>query len=135
MTIVCPILLAAATLTSAGGPGTSHTRVSAAPAAVMSLSDAVYAAARRESLSLDQHQAPGSARPLRQNSRRSPARHSTMTRATAIVAGAVLGSLAGTLGGALVDLAASNGECLTGMSVGMPIGAILGAVVTARYVR
>ena len=32
-------------------------------------------------------------------------------------------------------MAASNGECLTGMSVGLPVGAVLGAVVTARYVR
>jgi hypothetical protein len=135
MSIVCPILLAAATLTSAGGPGTAHTRVSSAPAPLMTLSDAVYAAARRESLSLNQHQAPGSARPLRQNSRRSPARYSAMTRATAIVAGAVMGSLAGLVGGALVDMAASNGECVTGMRVGMPVGAVLGAVVTARYVR
>lgn len=132
MSIVGPILLAA-TLTGAGTPETAHTRISSVAAPRLTLSEAVSAAARRESLSVDQRQ-QASLRPGR-TARRGPVRHSVMTRATAIVAGAVMGSLAGLAGGAVFDLATSNGECLTGMAVGMPVGAILGGVLTARYVR
>lgn len=133
MSIVGSIVLAA-TLTSAGNPGTAHTRVPSASLPRTTLSEAVDAAARSESLALDQRQASVSSSPGR-TARRGPDRHSNMTRATAIVAGAVMGSLAGLAGGAVVDVATRNGECMTGMRVGMPVGAILGAVFTARFVR
>jgi hypothetical protein len=58
-----------------------------------------------------------------------------MTRATAIVAGSILGGLAGMVGGAAIDVATSNAECLTAMRFGTPIGAALGGVLTARLVR
>jgi hypothetical protein len=57
------------------------------------------------------------------------------TRATAIFAGAVIGSLAGLVGGAVIDVAAGNEECLTGAAIGMPVGAIVGGALTARLVR
>lgn len=134
MIIACPILLAAATLTGANSLEMTQPRVAVPSVRQMTLSDAMAAAARREPLSLDQR-AAGAPRPIGRNYRRGPARPSNMTRATAIVAGAVMGSLAGMVGGAMVDLATSNGECLTGMRVGLPVGAILGGVITARFVR
>jgi hypothetical protein len=133
MSIVGSILLAA-TLTSAGSPGTAHTPVSSVSVPRTTLSDAVSAAARRESLALDQRQAPVASRPGPIAGRR-PGRSSHMSRLTAIVAGALVGSLAGAAGGAVVDVATGNLECPVGTAVGLPIGAVLGAVLTAQFVR
>jgi hypothetical protein len=134
MFIAGPLILVA-TLTGAAGPGTAPPAASTPAAHRLTLSDAVHAAARQELLRADRAQSPGALRPGSQGTRRRSARPSVMTRATAIVAGAVIGSLAGMAGGAAVDMALSNGECFTGMSVGMPVGAVLGAVFTARVVR
>jgi hypothetical protein len=135
MSIAGPILLAAATLIGSGDPGTTSTAALSASISRITLSDAVSEAARRESLRLDQPRALRSAYPGGQYSRRRPGRHSVMTRTTAIVAGAIMGSLAGMLGGAAIDMATSNGECLTGMSFGLPVGAVVGGVLTAYWVR
>lgn len=133
MSIVGSILLAA-TLTSADSAGIAHTRVSLASAPRTTLSAAVDAAARRESLSLGQLRGPVASSPRRMAGRGRP-RHSNMTRATAIVAGVIMGSVAGLVGGAVVNATTGNGEVLSGMRVGMPVGAVLGGVVTARLVR
>jgi hypothetical protein len=135
MSIAGPILLVAATVIGSGEPGTTSTKALSASVSRITLSAAVSAAARRESLRLDQPQALRSPYPGSQYSRRRSGRRSVMTRTTAIVAGAVMGSLAGMLGGAAIDMATSNGECLTGMSVGLPVGAVVGGVLTAHWVR
>jgi hypothetical protein len=138
MSIGLPILLAAATLSGSGSlPPSSRpaelTTITASPPR-LTLIAAASAAARRESLALDRKALPVAlaAGPV---SGRRPNRHSVPTRATAIFAGAFLGSLAGMVGGGAIDAATSNGECLTFMKYGMPIGAAVGAVLTARWVR
>jgi hypothetical protein len=136
MSLVLPILLAGATLTGSGsaGPSPSPAGSTLASPPHMTLIAAASAAARRESLVLDRTPLPAAlaAGPV---SGRRPTRHSPPTRATAIFAGAFLGSLAGMVGGGAIDAATSNGECLTFMKYGMPIGAAVGAVLTARWVR
>jgi hypothetical protein len=133
MSILLPIFLAGATLTGApsnlSSPRAELTPVSAPRP---TLRAAASAAALRESPRLDRQ--PGRALPKRPSARRS-GRNSVLTRATAIFAGAVIGSFAGFIGGATIDAATSNGECLTFATYGMPIGAGLGGFLTARLVR
>ena len=135
MSFLLPILVVGATLT--GSPSIARespaevTSVSVPP---MSLLAAASESARRESPALERTPAVGplAARP---GSARRTDRHSPLTRATAIFAGAVLGSFAGVVGGAAVDMATSNGECLTNAKYGMFVGAAVGGLLTARWVR
>jgi hypothetical protein len=133
--ILFTLLLTAATMTGPSGHAAApqpRTIVGAPPGAP--LSAAIAAAVRHQSLPASRGLTPIS-------TQRGPAmtrRHggnSKATRATAIFAGAVLGSLAGILAGSAFDAMTSNGECLTGAAYGMPIGAGLGAVLTAKWVR
>ena len=134
MPILLPLLLAAATMT---GPlahaAAPPARTIAAPVLPTPLSDGIAAAARHQSLPVSRElMAPSRQRGPVQGGYR---RKSIATRATAIFAGAVLGSLAGIVAGGAFDAVTSNGECLTGMAYGMPIGAGVGAFLTAKWVR
>ena len=128
-------LLLAGTLSGPVNPGVMYSRAAAAAPASITLADAVSAAAARESGRVEIRNAAGSPGSRAFKARPRTGRHSAATRVTAIVAGGVLGALAGMLGGLAVDVATSNGECLTGMHVGTPVGGVLGAVFTARLIR
>jgi hypothetical protein len=135
MSIVLPILLVGATLTGSGSaPSSSLGESTEASPPRMTLIAAASAAARRESVALDRESLPVALAAVPMSGRRAT-RHSVPTRATAIFAGAFMGSLAGMVGGGAIDAATTDGECLTFMKYGMPIGAAVGAVLTARWVR
>ena len=133
MFIACSILAAAATISGGAAPR-AYSIESMPTAPRVTLTAAVQEAAKRASPTLDRRQASPVSPTVRMGGFRAPGHRTVATRATAIVAGAILGSLGGMLGGAAID-AASGGECLTGMSIGLPVGGVLGGVITARLVR
>lgn len=133
MSILFPILLAAATMTAS--PAVSrvpHLNLGAPAPTRTTLSVAVSEAARRATPIRVRRSSAGS---RLGRSQRPADRNSFATRTTAIFAGAILGGLVGTLGGAMIDGATGNGECMTGAAVGLPVGAALGGVLTAYWVR
>src|SRR5262245_28365854 len=135
MSILFPVLLAAATMNGAGPkPAEFSTDVAVVSMPRTTLSIAVAAAAPRVRLTLDRGSSVASQLSGRRSARQT-GRVSSATRVTAIFAGAVMGSLAGLLVGGAIDAATSNGECLTGMAYGFPIGAAVGGGLTAYWIR
>jgi len=128
--LLLPVLVAGL-LTTGSPAGSSASQLETRKPAATLLSMAT-AAAKRDALSLGRTQR---LRPIPARPARSTERHSVATRATAIFAGAVLGSLGGMAAGATIDRMASGGECLIFAQYGIPVGAAIGGLLTARYVR
>ena len=136
MSFLLPILVVGATLTGSPSiaPG-SPAEFTAVSVPRRSLQQAVSEPARRDWLAFDRTTSVVGALRARPQVARRADHPSPFTRATAIFAGALLGSFAGIAGGGVMDKVTSNGECLTNTKYGMFIGAAVGGLLTARWVR
>jgi len=134
MSIVAPIIVAAA-ITTVGSPSvTPLTPLGTAASAHATLLAAASAAVRRQAPVLDRRQG-GEARAVRRQTRYQSTGNSIATRASAIFAGTILGALVGTMGGALIGSVGGENGALAGAQVGMPVGAMSGGILAAVWVR
>jgi hypothetical protein len=131
--VLLPILVAGVTIAGSGSPSRSWRSEFIGPTKpALTLLDVATAAARRDSFNIG--------RTLGQRPRVPPrayrtGHYSVATRASAIFAGAVLGSFAGMAAGGGLDKMTSGGECLTFMAYGIPVGAVIGGVLAGRAVQ
>ncbi len=133
MSFLLPILVVGATLT--GSPSIAPESPAEFTAVSVPRTSLQEAASRRDWLAFDRTTSVVGALRARPQVARRADHPSLFTRATAIFAGAVLGSFAGIAGGGVMDKVTSNGECLTYTKYGMFIGAAVGGLLTARWVR
>lgn len=130
--VLLPILVAGMTIAGSGSTSPSSRIEFTGPTKpAVTLLDAATAAARRDSFNIGRTlgQRPRPPRAYRTG------HYSVATRASAIFAGAVLGSFAGMAAGGGLDKITSGGECLTFMTYGIPVGAVIGGVLAARAVQ
>ena len=131
--VLLPILVAGITIAGSGSTSPSSRVEFIAPAKpAVTLLDVATAAARRDSFNIG--------RTLAHRPRVPPRAHGTghysvATSASAIFAGAVLGSFGGMAVGGVFDKMSSGGECLTFMKGGIPVGAVIGGILAGRAVQ